>query len=384
MRTWIDTRTDKKDIIMKKILFLTAFPPSENAAAEKNTMLMLRDLSEHGYQIDLVYFKDADKKEYVPESPSISVLKVIPNSKQFRIKNALKHLFIHPIFSVRFNDAVLSELQNSINYNNYSAIVFDHSQTLTYARKLQFDGPKLLVCHDVEAQRFERTSNKLMAWLCKFSERQVLSSKNANVFAFCQKDIDLIKEYYSIDGDVILDYIDDRIKNNIPEKISEDFVMFGNWHRKDNYEGALWLLNGLSDYLSDMINVNIIGKGFPIEKINIDKNKIKLNFMGFVDDPYPVIARSKAMLSPLLSGAGIKVKVMEALASGTPVIGTDIAFEGFSEKFSFFMLKAQNLEDFSKQIEQLDCSLEERLKFKEMFIQNYQSMTIPKWLDENM
>lgn len=369
---------------MKKILFITAFPPSENAAAEKNTMLMLRDLSEHGYHVDLVYFKDADKMEYMPERPSIYVLKMIPNSKQFRIMNALRHFFTHPIFTVRFNNTVLSELQNAINDNNYSAIVFDHSQTLTYARKLQFGGPKLLICHDVEAQRFERTSNKLMAWLCKSSEKQVLLSKNANVFAFCQKDVDLIKEYYDIDSHVILDYIDDRIRSNIPEKISEDYVMFGNWHRKDNYEGALWLLNGLSEYLSDMTTVNIIGKGFPVEKISIDKKKIKLNFMGFVDNPYPEIARSKAMLSPLLSGAGIKVKVMEALASGTPVIGTDIAFEGFSEKYNSFMLKAQDIESFAKLIKQLDFSLADRLKFKDMFINDYQSMTIPKWLDENL
>jgi len=34
---------------------------------------------------------------------------------------------------------------------------------------------------------------------------------------------------------------------------------------------------------------------------------------------------SKALISPLFTGAGIKVKVIEALACGIPVIGTDIA-----------------------------------------------------------
>ena len=40
----------------KKILFLTAFLPHPGAAAEKNTMMMLEDLSRE-YDIDLVYFK---------------------------------------------------------------------------------------------------------------------------------------------------------------------------------------------------------------------------------------------------------------------------------------------------------------------------------------
>ncbi len=101
--------------------------------------------------------------------------------------------------------------------------------------------------------------------------------------------------------------------------------MFGNWKRADNYEGALWLLNGLSDYINNPITVDIIGKLFPEEKI-IRSEKVTINVSGFVDNPYPIIAESKAMLCPLFSGAGIKVKVIESLACGTPVIGTEIAY----------------------------------------------------------
>lgn len=365
---------------MKKILFITAFPPSELAAAEKNTKLMLRDLGKQ-YEVDLVYFKDDDVAEYTPELPNIHVKELVRNSKYYRLKNVALYPLCHPIFTVRFNWRLRRKLQRVINENNYVAIIFDHSQTFMYAKWLSFVGPKVLLSHDVEAQRFERTSNRFMTWLCRKSERYVFSTKNVHVYTFCQKDVDLIKEYYNIEAHLCLDYIDDRIIDSKPGEIQDRFVLFGNWVRPDNYEGALWLLNGLGEYLKFPIKVCIIGKKFPIEKV-IKHEKVDIDYLDFVDNPYPLIAESKAMLCPLFSGAGIKVKVIESLASGTPVIGTEIAFEGFDNSFDSYMLRCQDYHSFSKAIEYINFPLNERLAFKSMFISSYRSKTIPAYLSD--
>lgn len=364
---------------MRKVLFITAFPPSENAAAEKNTMLMLKDLGGR-YSVDLIYFRDIEMKEYIPPLNTINIKKVVMNSWWFRRVNALMHPYVHPIFTVRYNGKIRRLLQELIDKESYAAIIFDHSQTMMYALKLKFSGPKVLICHDVELQRFKRTSNKMMTWLCRVSEQRMLTSDNANVFAFCQKDIDLINDYYNIVAHLNLDYIDERITSYIPHQITDDYVLFGNWKRADNYEGALWLLNGIGEYLSSPVTIKVIGKLFPIEKVASHPNVI-IDNLGFVDNPYPIIAESKAMLCPLFSGAGIKVKVIESLASGTPAIGTDIAFEGFDEKYSPFMQTCEDYLSFAKAMGNVKYNLQERLQFKEFFIHDYQSMTIPKWLD---
>lgn len=368
---------------MKKVLFITAFPPSEIAAAEKNTKLMLRDLSRE-YEVDLVYFKDDDVNEYTPENPNIHVKKLIRNSMQYRLTNIACYPMCHPIFTVRFNWSLRRFLQRLIDDNNYAVVIFDHSQTLMYARRLKYNGPKVLLSHDVEAQRFERKSNKLMAWLCRKSEKYVLSTKNAYVFTFCQKDVDLIKDYYHINAHLCLDYIDDRIIESHPEEIKDYFVLFGNWIRPDNYEGAIWLLNEIDQHLHAPIQINIIGKGFPQEKLARRFTMLKVNVLGFVDNPYKMIAESKAMLCPLLSGAGIKVKVIEALASGTPVLGTEIAFEGFSEKYARFMIQCRSPKEFAEQLDNFKFTLEERLEFKKMFIADYSSDYIPEWLNRHL
>jgi glycosyltransferase involved in cell wall biosynthesis len=53
-----------------------------------------------------------------------------------------------------------------------------------------------------------------------------------------------------------------------------------------------------------------------------------ISYMGFVENPLEVIYESRAVIAPLFRGAGIKIKVIDAFTTGTPVIGTDIAFEG--------------------------------------------------------
>jgi sugar transferase (PEP-CTERM/EpsH1 system associated) len=62
-------------------------------------------------------------------------------------------------------------------------------------------------------------------------------------------------------------------------------------------------------------------------------NLLKLNspsvsIMGEVDDIRPYIYRSQVVVCPLLSGAGIKNKVIEAMALGKSVVSTPIGIEG--------------------------------------------------------
>jgi glycosyltransferase involved in cell wall biosynthesis len=49
---------------------------------------------------------------------------------------------------------------------------------------------------------------------------------------------------------------------------------------------------------------------------------------GFVEDLDAVFAQATAVIAPLRFGSGVKQKVLDALARGVPVIGTEVTFEG--------------------------------------------------------
>ena len=82
---------------------------------------------------------------------------------------------------------------------------------------------------------------------------------------------------------------------------------------------------------------------------------------------------------PLFQGAGIKVKVIEALACGTPIIGTDIAFEGLPTKYTRMMVLSNNKNSFASNMH-ISMSLQERIQVKKEFIADYTSETIPQFL----
>ncbi len=57
---------------------------------------------------------------------------------------------------------------------------------------------------------------------------------------------------------------------------------------------------------------------------------------------------------------------------------------GFSERYKKFMHKAQDLDSFTKEIGGINYSIEERRVFKDMFLNDYASLTIPKWLENKL
>lgn len=360
-----------------KILFLTAYVPHKAAAGEKNTMIMLNDIASY-YDVDLIYYKYDYDKAYQPERNNVRVVEVLKNSKWVKIKNILNFPFVHPVFSIRFNWTLLRKIRTLQDKNDYKAIIFNHSNMFLYAKFLKRDVPKLLLCHDVIAQRVNRSSSWLMRKLCIASEKYGLKIPNAHIFSFSQKDCDLIEKVYGLPAKLNLDYIDDAILSKAPSKIEDFFVLFGDWTRSENMEGAMWFINEVCPLLKKETKIKVIGRGFPMDVV--EKNDIvSFEVLGFVDDPYQMISNCRALLTPLFQGAGIKVKVIEALACGTPVVGTDVAFEGLPTKFSNMMLLSNDKESFARNMD-VTMDLEERKRIKKEFIEDYTSETIPQFL----
>lgn len=365
---------------MKKVLFITAFLPSDNAAAEKNTRMMLEDLSLEN-MVDLVYFRYSADSYYQSPNKNIRVIATFKNSLIRKILCILSFPFIHPIFSVRFSWFKLFVLKRWVKHEKYDIIICDHSQTFLYAKYLDTSMPKILLSHDVIAQRVSRTSSKLIYKVCVLSEKFCINIPNSHIFSFCQKDCDLIESIYNIKALLCLDYIDPKIINVEPSSIENYFVFMGKWSRADNLDGVIWFLEKVAPLLTEKTNIKIIGKAFPQKHLSRTLHNVCIDYLGFVDNPYPLIANAKALLSPLFTGAGIKVKVVESLACGTPVIGTDIAFEGFSSDYSQGMILVEDANSFAIAMQNLNLNLQERIDLKKKFIKNYTSVTIPNFIN---
>ena len=304
---------------MKRMLFVTAYPPSNQGGGELVTLDAIKRLSKD-FEIDLVYFDYPSHKNLA--EPYVKSVQVYYPSK----KGCISKIKYFPLFTRRFDKKLLSKIQSVVS--NYDILFFDFSQTAIYSLYIKHPY-KVIRCHDVIFQKYGRKCKLIIPWV-KYTEKKILQSAQ-KVFTLTKKDSELLKNEYRIDAKFSSDVLDigDYVIPDIIE-LNNKFIFFGYWKRKENSDGLIWFL----DKVYPLLNENrknclvVMGGGLSESIINLYLQKLGVKYLGYVDDCYPEIVKYSAMICPLFQGAGIKIKVLDSYITGTPVIGTDIAFEG--------------------------------------------------------
>ncbi len=307
------------------ILYITAFPPNQKTAGQDYSRRLLDDLVSRGHKISLIYAEYPEHK--IELSPEIKVLAKIKPA----FKNCLSLPFFNPFFTKRFDKSILRQIQKIAA--NFDMLYFDFSQVHIYSLFVKHPN-KVLMCHDVICQKFSRKGKLFLPWI-KSCEKKLLCSAE-KIITFSPKDCDVIKKEYGLDSTAVNFYLKngrfDYEKSGI-EKIENKFCFYGAWNRTENSAGLEWFLENVYPNLSasEDFQFAVIGGGMTERlksKISAYKN---FKILGFVENPVMEIAKCQALVAPLFKGAGVKVKVIDALSSGTPVIGTEVAFEGIED-----------------------------------------------------
>lgn len=114
-----------------------------------------------------------------------------------------------------------------------------------------------------------------------------------------------------------------------PTRRVPSLLFVGNYEYAPNVDAALRLaseiLPEVQKRLPD-VRLWLVGNAPPPELKALASNHVRVT--GRVPDVRPYLARAGAFVSPLRLGAGIKNKVLEALAMGCPVIATPLSMDG--------------------------------------------------------
>lgn len=326
---------------LRKILFITAFPPNQKTAGQDYTRRLLNDLVQKGHSISLIY---AEYPGHAPEiDSSIKLLGTIKPS----IKNCLSLLSFHPFFTRRFDEKILSLVQSVAI--DFDMLYFDFSQVHIYSLFIEHPN-KVLMCHDVICQKFNRKGRMMLPWIKK-SEKALLETAS-KIITFSKKDCNVIKTEYGFDSIPVHFYLKNGRFDYALEKVrvSENtFCFYGAWNRTENSQGLEWFLEKVIPLLSPGIQFVVIGGGLSSSLCKKLARHKSIKCAGFVEDPVLYIAECQALVAPLFKGAGVKVKVIDALSSGTKVIGTDIAFEGIEDNsIQPLFCKVRSAEDYAR------------------------------------
>lgn len=153
--------------------------------------------------------------------------------------------------------------------------------------------------------------------------------------------------------------------------INKDLLFWGAMYRPENYEAAIWFIQNVMPLLSDVdVRFVVAGNKPPKQLKELEGDKVVIT--GFVDDETELFEHSLCFVSPLLTGAGIKVKIIEALSSGIPVLTNGIGIEGIPAKKGLDYYHCDEPEDYNYVIRKLLENKEDKkcLISRQNFIKN--------------
>lgn len=116
----------------------------------------------------------------------------------------------------------------------------------------------------------------------------------------------------------------------------EDFICIGNGKHAPNIDAFLWLKEEIWPLIRKQlphVKLNVYGAYLPQRIVQLHKPSEGFYVWGRAGDAKKVIKQSKVNLAPLRFGAGIKGKLIESMACGTPSITTNIGAEGMHQEY---------------------------------------------------
>jgi glycosyltransferase involved in cell wall biosynthesis len=357
---------------MRKVLFVTAFTPARSSAGQSYSLQLLNDLAGTA-EVDIIYFSYKGQM-FEPSHPSLKIKNSIHLSAFAKFFNCLLLPVFHPLFTVRFSVGVLRFIQGLIKSGNYDVLYFDFSQVFLYTRFVSHKN-KVLMCHDVIEQKYSRHGLPFeRAWV-KLTEAFVLRTKNQRLLTFSDKDASLIGRLYGKKAEVVNFFLSPFIEaiGSVVETERNTFCFFGAWNRPENSEGLAWFIENVLPMINADKKFLVIGAKMPDRLAQSIQKFDSIRYLGFVDNPYPIIAKCEALIAPVFKGAGVKVKVIESLACGTPVIGSDVALEGLPNAVISYATQVNDDKRFASVINNFSFLPEKRLTLRMWFKENYRA-----------
>ncbi len=98
-----------------------------------------------------------------------------------------------------------------------------------------------------------------------------------------------------------------------------------------NVDGVLWFAREVYPLVRRAVpevRFDCVGARPPAAVRRLGAEDPSINVTGYVEDPRPYLERAAALIVPVRAGGGMRVKILEAMARGLPIVTTTIGYEG--------------------------------------------------------
>lgn len=311
----------KKEIISKPSVFIQI----------KNVIIDSLLLRKKSIQESVLYskrIKNSLLKRLKEANPDIILYDTIRIGQFFENDPDLKdkeYLYLDDLFSIRYEKMLITldkfsdiKLDALGNFSKFIPPSLRPIINLNFVQKLLLK---------LEMKLIEKRENEIVK---KFKKNLLISNNEVT----CLRKRTSQKNIYELKP--LVKYKQSYNRNYEGSPI---FIFLGALNIPHNEASIIHFIETQMDKIKKLIpdfKLLIVGKKASQKLISLcSKYSGQIEIKGYVEDLDSLFSDAAAMIIPLLFGSGVKLKTLEALSSGLPVIATDFGVEGINVKSGF-------------------------------------------------
>ncbi|MDR2409572.1 MAG: glycosyltransferase family 4 protein [Bacteroidales bacterium] len=298
------------------------------------------------------------------------------NKKRNKLLSFLRNLFLYSGNLSPFDSLKIIKIIK--NDRNINIVFFDVSLHGRLAKKIRKLYPKIKIImnfHNAERLYYQDVvrTNRLFYFplllAATYNERLSVLNSDLNIF-ITDEDRRAVNAYevpsVIIPCTLTDKYIscNDRVINGM-----DNYILFVGIATSINLHGIHLLINEVAPHVS--CKIIIVGKGIysALRGKNIPLNVV---INDYVEDLSELFINAAAFIAPLFYGAGMKIKIAEAMMYGKKIIATSRAFVGYNIDNTSCIV-CDKSEDFVKEINNLNMLKKYYKESRQLFLDYYSS-----------
>lgn len=352
-----------------KILFISAFFPYENVshAGGKTVYYYLNSFAKDDEVTLLTFITKQDFDKLDQTHP----YRLVPAKYGYTVKDKALRFIMSKItkywplqkycgFYNTYDEFLLKKKLTVLARENYKPdiVVLEWTQCVLTRDLVHnyFPDSKIVASeHDLSVVGFQR---KVEAAEKGFTAKKLEDLKRLELGAIAQCDMTFFHSREDLKrAKNMMPQCKDKFSSIVPyyddystvewKPMTKNIIFFGALNRVENVQSALWFYKNVFCILKDKSwNLVLLGS-HPDEKlICLSQQDERVIVTGFVQDIRPWLQNCACMIAPLVMGAGIKVKVLEALSAGIPLLTNEIGMEGIDAENKKEYFHCQIAEDY--------------------------------------
>lgn len=276
------------------------------------------------------------------------------NNRHFFVERALKP------YGVFFTKSLINFINDNIQRNDTDIVQVEFYPCLGLIDYLQKNIKRVFIHHEIRFIRNERLladislDEREKEYFKQITAQEISDlNKYDQIVTLTGVDSNILKAN-GVRKDIVCSPAAINTQTHPYTPFDNKLLFLGGYSHKPNVEGMEWFVKNVASRLNVNSELHIVGSSWPatiIEQLQA-LTKCKIIYHGFVEDLYEV-AKGSIMVIPILTGSGMRMKILEASAMALPFITTTVGVEGLDYKHMEACIIADKPEEWISYIERM-------------------------------